>query len=665
MRLAPVGLKIFPAISLLLMALPATAAPLPAPVHTPLSSPLRVGDYPPPPADERGFDVLSYDLDIQLDPSSLFISGQVSMGWEATVPGLNTVALDLVEELTCTTVRDGTQDLAFSREEDALLIHLPAHPVPGVPDTLTIFWEGRPPRHGQLQVGLLFRQHHAGTPTEPADDVPIIANISEPWSAHAWWPCKDHPADKALVSLAVTVPDTLSAVSNGRLLEVTDPVPGWRRFAWRENYPLPTYLVSVAASNYTSWTEMCGDVPLEFHVFPNDLTHAEIDFAPTCDMLEFLTDRFGPYPFAGEKYAQVEIKWVGAMEHATATSVSQMFLTGDRRHELLVVHELAHHWFGNSLSPAQWADIWLNEGFARYSEALWVEQVQGQEAYREFMASIGREGHQDLFQEMGLLGDPDPILPNILIYDKGAWLLHSLRLLLGDQAFDDLLYSYVTDPALVHGNVGTQDFIARAEVQAGRSLDGFFTPWLETSEVPQLWTQARVSQNQATLRVVQNQATLFELALPVVLSTTTGRREETVLVSRRDQTFTWETEEWVQEITVDPDTLVFMTSGSAPVPPLQARGPWPNPVAESADFRIYSEQAGQLTARLFDARGHELAAFDLGPIQSTGPLEDPEAAPLTWTWQPGQVIPPPAAGVYWMEFRTGNHRAVRKMTLMR
>nr|MEE4267896.1 M1 family metallopeptidase [Candidatus Krumholzibacteria bacterium] len=650
---------------LLLVGFTGAAAPLPSPVHTPPSGSLLVGDYPPPPADERGFDVLSYDLDIHLDPSSLFIRGQVDMGWAPTAPGLTTVQLDLVEELTCTAVRDGDQDLVFSREGDAILVHLATPPVPGVPDTLTTFWEGRPPRHGQLQVGLLFRQHNAGTPTDPADDVPIIANISEPWSAHAWWPCKDHPADKALVSLAVTVPDTLSAVSNGRLLEVTHPAPGWRRFAWREEYPLPTYLVSVAASNYSTWTEMCGDVPLEYHVFPSDRAHAEIDFAPTCAMLEFLADRFGPYPFAGEKYAQVEIKWVGAMEHATATSVSQMFLTGDRQHELLVVHELAHHWFGNSLSPAQWSDIWLNEGFARYSEALWVEQTQGPAAYRKFMASIGREGHPDLFQEMGLLGDPDPILPNILIYDKGAWLLHSLRLLLGDQAFDALLYSYVTDPALVHSNVGTRDFIARAEDQAGRSLDGFFTPWLETSEVPQLWTRTSISQNQATLRVVQNQDTLFEVALPVALRTTTGLRKETVLVSRRDQTFTWEMEEWVQEITVDPDTLVFMTAGRAPVPPLQAHGPWPNPVAEAADFRIYSREAGQLKARLFDARGHELAAFDLGPIQSTGPQEDPEATPLSWTWQPAQVTPRPAAGIYWMEFRSGKHRTVRKMALVR
>lgn len=664
MKSGTFGVAFTVAIGLLLITLQVMAAPLPAPVHAPLASPLRVGDYPPPPADARGYDVLSYDLEIHLDPSSLFISGQVAMGWQATESGLNTLALDLVEELTCTAVRVGLQNLNFRRENDALLIDLASSPVPGVPDTLTIFWEGRPPRHGQLQVGLLFRTHHAGTPGDPVDDVPIIANISEPWSAHAWWPCKDHPADKALVSLAVTVPDTLSAVSNGRLLEVTDPAPGWRRFAWREDYPLPTYLVSVAASNYTSWTEMCGEVPLQYHVFPNDRAHAEIDFAPTCAMLEFLVDRFGPYPFAGEKYAQVEIKWVGAMEHATATSVSQMFLTGDRQHELLVVHELAHHWFGNSLSPALWSDIWLNEGFARYCEALWVEQVQGPEAYREYMASIGRLGHPGLFQEMGLLGDPDPILPNILIYDKGAWLLHSLRLLLGDQVFDALLYSYVTDPILVHGTVGTRDFIARAENHAGRSLDGFFTPWLETSEVPQLWTQTSVSQNRASLRVVQNQDTLFEMALPVALRTTTGRRQDTVLVSRRDQTFTWETEEWVQEITVDPDTLVFMTSGSAPVPPLQARGPWPNPVAESADFQIYSHEAGQLKVRLFDARGHELAHYDLGTIQATGPLQDGEATPVTWTWQPDQGAPRMAAGIYWVEFSLGNHRAVRKMVLL-
>ena len=163
-------------------------------------------------------------------------------------------------------------------------------------------------------------------------------------------------------------------------------------------------------------------------------------------MVELMTGLAGPWPFPGEKYAQAEIKWLGAMEHQTATSYSQFLLTGTGYWENFVIHELAHQWFGDSLTPAAWADIWLNEGFARYGEALWVEHTQGRAAYREFMLQIGARSHPDLFTEDGLLGDPDPILPNLLVYDKGAWLLHCAAPADRDEAFFAFLLDYATDP---------------------------------------------------------------------------------------------------------------------------------------------------------------------------------------------------------------------------
>lgn len=630
--------------------------------------------YPPPPADDRGYDVLSYDLDIRLDPQSSRINGTVAIGFASLDAGLQSIQLDLVDELTCDSVVSGGQFLVFNHEADALTIQLPA-PLPlAAADTLVISWQGRPPRHGLMQVGLLFRHHNAGTLDDPSDDVPIVANVSEPWSAHSWWPCKDHPSDKALVSLAATVPDTLTAISNGTLLSESHPVPGWKTFHWREAYPLPTYLVAVAVSNYDSWQEDCFSaglvVPLQYHVFPQDREKAEFDFAPTCAMMDFITQLAGPYPFAGEKYAQVEIKWVGAIEHTTATSISQLLLTGDGRYENLIVHELAHQWFGDSLTPKTWADIWLNEGFARYSEALWVETSQGQDQYNQFMMAIGLEDHPTFFAGEGLLADPDPILPNLLIYDKGAWLLHSLRQVLGDNLFFSFLWEYAQEPGLVQSTVGTDDMIQVAERVAGRDLTGFFDPWLNTEAVPNLWTETQLQGTTVEVVFHQLQEPVFEMAVPVVLNTSCGQVEKVAHIDRAVQTMQWQLDCPINSVTIDPDSTVFMFTGQAPAPILECEGPYPNPASNSGgDFEIYLVEAGKVQARLYGARGAQLASFNLGVMEATGPARDPDSLPHQWSFQPTAVNPGLSSGVYWLEFSvespSGRHRSVRKFSLIK
>ncbi len=649
--------------------------PLPAPEKCAtghlLAPALSRDDYPPPPAGDRGFDVLTYDLDLTILPDSYSIDGRLAMTLVVLAAELDTVRLDLVDELSCTRAGSDGRDLAFHHEADALLVALPSTPAMGDTLTLDLAWNGRPPRHGQMQVGLLFRSHDGGTPDNPADDVPVVANVSEPWSAHSWWPCKDHPADKALVSCAITVPDSLAAVSNGTLLGSEAVEPDLRRFRWREAYPLPTYLVCLAVSDYESWSEECLGVELQFHVFPPDRARAEADFAPTCAMLEFLTGLVGPYPFAGEKYAQVEIKWIGGMEHSTATGISQLLLTGDGRYENLILHELAHHWFGDSLTPGRWRDLWLNEGFARFCEALWVEHRQGPEAYRDFMHAIGRGRHETWFVGDGLLGDPAPILPNTMVYDKGAWLLHSLRVLLGDEAFFRLLRDYAGRPDLVHGTVLRGDFQSAAETAAGRDLDALFAPWLETESVPEVWWQAGFGAHGVDLELGQNQPTLHEVPVPVVLETTCGIRRVAAVLRERRATFHWDSDCPVTGVRVDPDSLVFMhrvaAAGSlTPArPPLEVAGPLPNPApTRGAEFLLYLENEGTVSARLYDVRGHLVGQFDLGNLAPTGDRADPGSRPFRWQAPLADADRPLPAGVYWVEFLSAAGRAVQKFTLL-
>lgn len=630
---------------------------------------LRESPYPPPPSGHRGFDVLHYNLDIRLNPTSSRISGSVEIILRSLEASLDTIQLDLVNELTCTQVTQDASLLNFDHGSDALHIALNSPLDAGHETAITVFWEGRPPRHGEMLVGLLFRHHNSGTLDDPSDDVPIIANISEPWSAHSWWPCKDHPADKALVSLSATIPDTLNLVSNGRLLGVESVESGWHRYRWAESYPLATYLVNVAATNYQHWTEDCltssGNVPLEYYVFPQDREKAEHDFAPTCQMMDFMTSIAGPYPFAGEKYAQVEIKWVGAMEHTTASSISQILITGDGTYETLLLHELAHQWFGDSLTPGRWADIWLNEGFARYSEALWVEHTRGHDAYVQFMQSIGRDRHPDLFANEGILGDPDPILPNILIYNKGAWLLHSLRNLLGDDVFFSLLRSYAQDPELAQGNVETPQFISRAEFFAGRSLGLFFGPWLESSTVPIVSYSTEKSPDSIRLRFQQNQDQIMEIAIPVVMETFCGPQKATLVLDQRENEFILESECRISRVQVDPQQMAFMFQAQAPDPELEVLGPWPNPMGSvEGSFHIFTTRSGSITVGMFDVKGRKIGDWNLGQQGATGPRSHEESLPAVWNLSLADLEIPPASGTYWLEFKLGGSRAVRKISLV-
>jgi aminopeptidase N len=633
-------------------------------------------DVPPPPDGSRGFDVLSYDLELRLDPGALAIAGLVTIRL-AAVPSpmtatLDTVVLDLVPELLVTGLTDGQGTLAHVHQGSRLAVALRTPLVPGATKTLIIAWSGRPPRHGSFAAGLMFRTHDPGTPSDPVDDVPVIANMSEPWSAHSWWPCKDHPSDKALVSLAVTVPDSLSVVANGRLLDVSAADPGWHRYAWREAYPLPTYLVSVAVSNYESWSEDCGPgtgpaVHLEYHVFPEDRVRAETDLAATCEMMTFLTDRLGPWPFAGEKYAQVEFKWIGGMEHTTATSLAQLLFTGDGRYENLFLHEMSHQWFGDCLTPARWADIWLSEGLARYCEALWVEHRHGSAAYDDFMATIGRRGHPQLFAGDGILADPVPILPSTLVYDKGAWVLHMLRRIEGDEVFFAFLRDYAQAPDRQQALVTTDDLINTAETAAGRSLAGFFTPWLQTDLVPVIsHVVHRTPPGVVHLTLTQHQTPTFEVPVSIVAHTSTGEQRLLARLTQPQQSFQWQVPGVVDSVTVAADDRNLLRTLASPPLPLVVTGPNPNPAGNAgAAFMLFPTKSSHVVVNIYDTRGTKLTSEDLGELSGPNPAQPPAAPGHPWRWLP-QAPGRPAlpAGIYHLEFLGAGGRQVKSVVYL-
>ena len=611
------------------------------------------------------FDVVHYDLELRIDPAAGRIDGVV--GVELVFPdeaARREVVLDLVDELPVVGVTWNGDAVPHEHGDDLLTVIRDGLPPAERTALLMITYGGRPPRHGELSMGLVFRDR-GPSPTQPVG--PVVFNVSEPASSHAWWPCRDIPSDEATVRLGLTVPDTLTAVAVGVRMSDAPADPGWRRTVWETAYPLPPYLVGVSVSEFVEWEEDCpaaaGPLPLTYHVFPEDAAAAGPFFAATCEMIGFMEEIAGPYPFPAERYGQIEVKWGGAMEHQTSTSMGNSPINDPDSFSHLVLHELAHQWFGDLLTPASWSDIWLNEGFAQYCEVLWVERTEGREAYLAFMHAIGHDRHPDLFTQDDPLTDPSPVL-QILVYHKGAWVLHMLRDEMGDAGFFDLLRDYAGDPALGSGSVTSLDFVARASAVAGRDLAPWFAPWLTTSAAPELswsWRSTPASDGGSRVRVVirQQQTPTFDLQVPLHLTVGEVTYVRTVRLHGAETVAVFDLPLSVDEVLLDPDRHVLAATAPLPTPAVEILGPYPNPAGRGGSeisFRLRSGAA--VAVDVHDVRGRRLGRWELGMREAD--------TPHSWVWRgddgEGRSVPD---GIYWLTVNAATERAVRKIVLVR
>lgn len=610
------------------------------------------------------YDLLRCDLDLTLEPTERTVTGAVAMTFAARQAGLRDITCDLRTTLTVAGVDHASGSLPFAHAGDTLTVTLPTALADGQVDSFTIRYGGRPLLPA-LNRGLMFRDRVPDI-NRPQETVPLIASMSQPAYAQSWWPCKDKPGDKFLVSLALTVPDTLVAVSNGSLLGVEPAGDGRSRWRWREAYPIASYLVSVVVGNHVLLQSECltsggTAVPLRNWVFPEDAADAAVEFAPLCEMMDVAETRFGPYPFAGEKYGHAEFIWPGAMEHQTVTSIGSVALDGDGSGAWLIMHELAHQWFGDSLTPATWADIWLNEGFATYSEGLWTEHTGGAAAYRAFMAEARNEGE---WEQQGPVYDPVPVFPGRVIYDKGAWIVHMLRGRLGDAAFFDLVRRWANEGGRPRATVTTAEFLALASAAAGEDLGPFLWPYLESTDLPRVAARFTVEDGDAgpgtRLRVSlsQHQQPLFANVYPIRVATAQGARDVSLRLDGATAAATFEFESAVSGAELDPDGWLLWTplgegllaEGLQSAYPNPSRGGW-------IVLRYWLETArpGRLT--ILDARGATVAARDL-PAGQAGLNE------VGWDVRDARGARV-ASGVYWATLELDGRRTVRKFAVVR
>jgi hypothetical protein len=388
----------------------------------------------------------------------------------------------------------------------------------------------------------------------------MVWSLSEPSGARYWWPCKDRPDDKAIVEEHWIVRPDWIATGNGVLLGVDTVVDGKKRYRWRATHPLTTYLVSVAATDYVtyseSYTSLTGSsVPIDYYVYAEDLDDAQISFSETASMLAFFAETFGEYPFVEDKYGMSAIPVGGAMEHSTNTSYGYTLINGQNTYDFVNAHEIAHQWFGDSVSPQTWMDIWLNEGFASYSEALWFEHLSGFTALKDYMGLFYRDFYD------GPVYDPNQLF-STTVYNKGAWVLHMLRGVMGDDAFFQSLRGWYEDRFDGVGN--TAQFQANQETFHGGPLDWFFEQWVYGENRPAYeYGFSTADPGDGTyrtyvrIRQVQSNAGTFTMPVRLVLQTAAGSEERTVWNDFAEQDFVLETTEPVSGLEFDPDNWIL------------------------------------------------------------------------------------------------------------
>lgn len=493
--------------------------------------------------DVTGYDALFYHLQLNVLPAETRIIGKLTMQARAEIDNLSEVRLDFFENMNITEVGDNAS--AFSKQGNVLVVTLDRGYQRGENFQISISYNGTPTFTGFASFS--FRQHDTG---------PIIASLSEPYFARTWWPCKDTPADKAdSVYLDITVPSELTAVSNGTL-ENTTSENGTTTYYWRHRYPITTYLVSVAISNYAVIDNVYSfsdgaTMPLQYFVFPHEREQAAQQLADTPDMLDFFNSVFGDYPFKKEKYGMAQFLWGGGMEHQTITSLRSF---GD----FLVAHELAHQWWGDMISPSTWSDIWLNEGFATYSEALYEGHRHGAEGYHEYIRVIDQP-----YPGTIIVSDTTNInsIFSLTVYRKGAWVLHMLRGQIGEQNFFELLKRYAHDLRYRFGNATTAAFQNLAEEISGQELDWFFDQWLRREGRPRLrFGWKNLPGNQLILRLQQAQSgQLYRLPLTIAAisgSDTTFFETES---NQQCQTLSFSLSKPADHVIIDPQNWIYET----------------------------------------------------------------------------------------------------------
>jgi len=432
------------------------------------------GDRYYPPLGNGGYDVQHYNIDILHQVETNLLVGTTTIDAIA-LQDLSQFNLDLLGlDIAEITIND--EAATYTRDGRELMITPPEILADDTSFTVVVRYYGEPNSATPETAAFSQGWNNYGTGVYVA---------SEPSGSASWYPVNDHPTDKATYTFRITVADPYVAAANGVLVDTVDAGEGDTTYIWEMTDPMASYLATVQIENFERQDEETVNGVAVRNYFPAELAEQGREaFARQGEMIEYFETIFGPYPFEvyGSVVSGVNLSF--ALETQTLSMYGSGIVFGGRGAESVIAHELAHQWFGNSISPAQWEDIWLNEGFATYAEWLWTEHAYGVEE-RDARIVQAYELSQDprILPGDAVLGDPSPErLFDRGVYIRGALTLHALRERVGDDIFFDILRIY--NQQYAYDAVLTKDFIALAQVISGEDLSDFFDAWLYQEELP-------------------------------------------------------------------------------------------------------------------------------------------------------------------------------------
>lgn len=545
----------------------------------------------------------NYDLTYQrmyweIDPAVNYTKGNITSYFQPA-SAIIQIEFDLSTQLTVDSVVYHNDILSFAQiAGDILQINFPS--ALSQPDSLTVYYQGTPANSG---FGSFVKSTH--------DSIPIIWTLSEPYGAKDWWPCKQNLLDKVdSIDVLIRTPQAYRAASNGVL--VAETIAGSDKiYHWKHRYPIAAYLICLAVTNYSVYSDFVpfddDTVEVLNYVYPEDLAQAQSSTPNVIAQMQLFDSLFGLYPFHLEKYGHAQMGWGGGMEHQTFT-----FMGGWGNE--LIAHELAHQWFGNKVTCGSWEDIWLNEGFATYLSGLYYEHLN------PIWWMPFKEGRIN-----NITSQPDGsvfcsdttnvsrIFSGRLTYAKGAMILHTLRWVLGDNAFFQGVRNYLNDAGTAYNFAKTPQLIQHLEAASGQDLDWYFSDWYYGEGYPSYqisWTQDASNQVSLTIDQTQSHSSVpfFELPVPVQFK---NQAMDTILVFQHDfsgQSFTAGLPFKADAIVFDPERWIIskdnLVSDIDDIPASRIKT-YPNPVSSAINIS-FPEIGVEATIQLIDVYGRLL-----------------------------------------------------------
>lgn len=574
------------------------------------------------------YNVTFFHLDIAVENNSTFVSGDVTTHSVVLRETLDTLKFELIDQMIVESVTVNGISESFNHEDDVVSVVLSTPMSSGDELSYTVSYEGQPPSGGFFS-GI-------STAYIGSWDKNVTWTLSEPFNAKQWWPCKQDLYDKAdSVYVFITTSEENLAGSNGLLTAVTPMPDNKLRFEWKSNYPIAFYLVSLSVAEYQEYNIYAKPDGLEndsiliqnfIYDSPGCLEYYQEGINNTSEFIEVLSEKYGMYPFKDEKYGHCLSGIGGGMEHQTMSTMGGFGFS-------LVAHELGHMWFGDNVTCATWSDIWINEGFASYTEYLTAQVLQGQSSADSWMLSA----HNYIKSEPGgsVYVPPEEANPNNvwrifngrLSYDKGAAILHMIRYELGDDdVFFDVLQTFQDQ---YRDSVATGlDFMGVLNDVSGMDFNYFFDQWYFGEGYPifdVVWNQSpetlyiHLSQSGSAPAVTP----FFETNVDIrVFYTDNSQEVMTVRQTQPDQYFELPIQGDIVFMDLDPDKWLIKEVNSIMVGISDENNPVrfsvsPNPTRDFVNIKFSESSSVNRMITVTDLSGRILIQEEIASVQAS------------------------------------------------